>query len=328
MCSRNTRYGVDHGLMFRTLTTSRGINSIISPSASYFDALANRGDRDQSQELIRPKFLQMLVLLLSLLNDEDLGELKEFLETTYRIKADRQISELLVLTVLPLMSINSQSIHESPSHSYRWGPCRDEARHEARRQIMEHFRPAVSASGLYASWDSHSARSKWSFLGHQMAGRRHQGLSCLPNLQHDDRSRTMNEIPSPDLNLDSTLDEVTVVLRTGIRYILGHDDLEKIICMAPDKYSLADTVARGQIHDLEIGDVVVNSTLCEAIFRLNSIIAEYNSSLPAPRRHSFVLTRLSFLREKPPITPFKEIKGSGRLTWHRARLGDQTLAVA
>jgi hypothetical protein len=132
----------------------------------------------------------------------------------------------------------------------------------------------------------------------------------------------------PDLNLDSTLDEVTVVLRTGIRYILGHDDLEMIICMAPGKYSLADTVARGQIHDLEIGDVVVNSTLCEAIFRLNSIIAEYNSSLPAPRPHSFVLTRLAFLREKPPITPFKEIKGSGRLTWHRARLGDQTLAVA
>jgi hypothetical protein len=98
--------------------------------------------------------------------------------------------------------------------------------------------------------------------------------------------------------------------------------------MAPGKYSLADTVIKGQIHDLEIGEVVVNSTLCEAIFQLSRIIAEYNSSLPAPRQHSSVLTRLASLREKPPITPFKEIKGSGRLTWHTARLGDQILAAA
>lgn len=93
--------------------------------------------------------------------------------------------------------------------------------------------------------------------------------------------------------------------------------------MAPGNYSLVDTVIRGQI-----GEVVVNSTLCEAIFRLNGIIAEYNSSLPIPRWHSSLLTRLASLREKPPITPFKEIKGSGRLTWHIARQGDQILAVA
>jgi hypothetical protein len=90
MSSRNTRFGIDHGLMFRKLTTSRGIKNIISLSASYFNALAAPGNRQHSQDFIRPKFLQMLVLILSLLNDEDLGGLKEFLETTYRIKADRQ----------------------------------------------------------------------------------------------------------------------------------------------------------------------------------------------------------------------------------------------
>lgn len=111
--SKKTRYGVGHGLIFRTLTTSRGIKNIISLSASYFNALSTSGNKDKYQESIRPKFLQMLVLLLSLLNDEDLGDLKEFLETTYRIKADRLSLELLILKVLPLMSINSKVFMKS-----------------------------------------------------------------------------------------------------------------------------------------------------------------------------------------------------------------------
>lgn len=53
-----------------------------------------------------PKFLQMLVLLLSLLNDADLGGIASFLEKTYRIKADRKHVEILILKVLPLQSIN------------------------------------------------------------------------------------------------------------------------------------------------------------------------------------------------------------------------------
>lgn len=65
--SKNTRYGVDHGTMFQTLTTSSGIKNIISLSAAYFNSLASYNR--QEQHLIRPRFLQMLVLLLSLLND-------------------------------------------------------------------------------------------------------------------------------------------------------------------------------------------------------------------------------------------------------------------
>ena len=41
--SRNTRYGVNHGSMFRTLTTSQGIKEIISLSASYFNSLDPAG---------------------------------------------------------------------------------------------------------------------------------------------------------------------------------------------------------------------------------------------------------------------------------------------
>lgn len=40
--------------------------------------------------------------------EDDLHELSEFLEVTYRIRAERQHLELLILKVLPLMSINSK----------------------------------------------------------------------------------------------------------------------------------------------------------------------------------------------------------------------------
>lgn len=138
----------------------------------------------------------------------------------------------------------------------------------------------------------------------------------------------MNDIPSLDLNLDSTLDEVTVLLTNGGRYIVGHDDVEKIICMSPGRYSVADTNVRSRTDDLDINEDVVNSTLCEAIFRLNRIIAEYNSYMSAPRRPNSMLTRLASLREKPEATLFKEIKGSGRLTRNVAKLNDQILAIA
>ena len=48
----------------------------------------------------------MIVLLLSLVNNEDLAEIKDFLEATYGLKADRTSLELTILKVIPLMSIN------------------------------------------------------------------------------------------------------------------------------------------------------------------------------------------------------------------------------
>ena len=50
----------------------------------------------------------MVILLLSLLNDFDLANIADFLETTYRIKAERGHLELLFPKVIPLMSINSK----------------------------------------------------------------------------------------------------------------------------------------------------------------------------------------------------------------------------
>jgi hypothetical protein len=70
--SKNTRYGVDDGTMFKTLTTSSGIKNIISLSSSYFTSLSQPASpirQEKLQQEIRLRFLQMLVLLLALLND-------------------------------------------------------------------------------------------------------------------------------------------------------------------------------------------------------------------------------------------------------------------
>lgn len=124
--SKNTRYGVDHGPMFRTLTTSRGIREIISLSASYYNSLDPTDSKGTAQGRMRPKFLQMIVLLLSLLNNDDLAEIKDFLESTYGLKSDRRSLELCILKVVPLLSINSKVFLKSlVTHSFAKHPVSD-----------------------------------------------------------------------------------------------------------------------------------------------------------------------------------------------------------
>jgi hypothetical protein len=48
----------------------------------------------------------MLVVLLSLLNDDDLESIRNYIESTFRLKGDRKSIEMLCLKVIPLMSIN------------------------------------------------------------------------------------------------------------------------------------------------------------------------------------------------------------------------------
>lgn len=107
--SKDTRYGVDYGNVFATMTTSEGIRIFIEKSVAYYLSLpANSAD----EETVRPKFLQMLVMLLALLNDQDLKIISGLLETTFKIPGDREGIELLILKVLPLASINSKVFME------------------------------------------------------------------------------------------------------------------------------------------------------------------------------------------------------------------------
>lgn len=76
--SKNTRYGVNTPQMFRTITTSKGITQLVSWNAAYYKALDDPNNMSEEQRAIKTKFLQMLVVLLSLLNDD--SEIHRFVQ--------------------------------------------------------------------------------------------------------------------------------------------------------------------------------------------------------------------------------------------------------
>jgi hypothetical protein len=284
------------------------------------------GHNDKSQEYIRPRFLQMLVLLLSLLNNDDLDELKDFIEVTYGIKADRQNVEILILKVLPLMSINSRIFMKDLVAALN--SEREDERdieHESRmwtlitKRLLQSGYMLPGTVGQLGESDN-SWIIKWPEEGIKDS-------HVFRNLQYTGRYRTINEIPSVDVALDSSLSEVTVVFANGKKYSISQEDIENVTCMTPGQYPVTEANA-AQVYYLEITEEVVNAKLYEVIFALNRMIREHNSHLSAPRRRNAVLARLSSIKERTEIYLIREIKGSGRLTINQAILQDQILAVA
>ena len=114
--SEDVRYGVDFGSLFTTVTTSEGIRHLIDRGSGYYQSLS---DDKIDQGYVRPRFLQMLVLLLSMLNNTDLALISKFIESTYQIPGDRTHLELLIMKVLPLQSINSEIFFRSFHAAYK-----------------------------------------------------------------------------------------------------------------------------------------------------------------------------------------------------------------
>ena len=113
--SIDTRYGIDEEGAFFAFTTSEGIRQIIEKSISYFAAL---NDSRTEQDRIRPKFLQMVVLLVALLNESDLIKVRKIIESTFNIPGNRPDLELLICKVLPLGAANEQIFIESLYEAY------------------------------------------------------------------------------------------------------------------------------------------------------------------------------------------------------------------
>jgi len=102
--SNDIRYGVDFDSQWITITTSEGIRHLINQSAKYYLSL---NDDPEEKATVRPKFLQMIVLLLSLINNNDLKSIKTTLESSFDLPGDRADVELLIMKVLPLGAANS-----------------------------------------------------------------------------------------------------------------------------------------------------------------------------------------------------------------------------
>ncbi|KAL8937938.1 MAG: hypothetical protein Q9211_003437 [Gyalolechia sp. 1 TL-2023] len=301
--SKNTRYGVDHGPMFRTLTTSRGIREIISLSASYFNSLDPTDSNATAQSQIRPRFLQMIVLLLSLLNNDDLAEIKDFLESTYGLKSDRRGLELCILKVVPLLSINSKVFLKSLVHTIEgYPPSRDEARYNSHnwnivvKRILEdgYLLPGTITD---LGRPSLSWIAKWPDQGFK-------STTIFNNLQYSKDLRTMNDIPPIELNPNGSLKEVTVILTDDSEFVIRAEDLEKVTCLTGGAYPVQETSPAKRSFDLIIHETQINSELYKAIQMTNSIIQRVNPEF------------------------LNEMTGSGRLTKNVATLRQHNLAVA
>jgi hypothetical protein len=255
--STNTRYGINHGSMFRTLTTSQGIKEIISLSASYFNSLDPVGSSDNTQKLIRPRFLQMIVLLLSLLNDEDLSEIADFLESTYKLKAERKHLELLFLKVIPLMSINSRVFLRAMIPAIEGFPLNADydSSSDAQAHWWDVFVRRILEQGyilpgsvLDLGRDELSWVVKWPEDGFK-------STSVFNNLQYAGSNlRTVNEIAPIEFHPESAHSELRTIMTNGEEYTIGSADLDRITCLAPGIYSVQEAGSNGRNYDLVINE--------------------------------------------------------------------------
>jgi hypothetical protein len=330
--SKNTRYGVDDGIMFKTLTTSSGIKNIIRLSAAYYNSMPETQQRLKTPSAIRPRFLQMLVLLLSLLNDDDLQELKEFLEVTYGIAASREHLELLILKVLPLSSINSQIFLNGLVTAFE-GPLVKPSPHLSdQSMVWNTFIARLLQKGYFLPGSvedlgcpNQSWVVKWPNEGFK-------NTDIFKNLQYSGKARTINEIPAFDLNTDSFSEsEITVILANTRSYIISTADIENVIRMTPGRYSVSEAAQGGRSFDLDVSDTWVNQPLFRAIAEINSILGLVKSIIPSKPKKDLVRKFLpngvfrSDRRCDDDRLP--EIKGCGRLTYHVARLNGHFLAL-
>jgi hypothetical protein len=229
--SRNTRYGTNDGRQFVTMTTSKGIQEMISLSASYYNTLDLD---DDMQRVIRPRFLQMLVLLLSFLNDDDLDDIRDFLESTYKIKADRKSLELLFLKVLPLLSINSRVFLTSMVPAFEgWYPLTSRTAEEDYSHYWDVFISRILSRGyilpgkvVQLGRNPMSWCVKWGEDGFKSSN-----VFC--NLQFTGPLRAGNEIPRiDDLNeKDHESPNLTVILTNDEKYTIRAPDYDRIICL-------------------------------------------------------------------------------------------------
>jgi hypothetical protein len=338
--SKNTRYGVNNGRQFTTLTTSKGIKEIVSTSASYYSALDSA---EKAQQFIRPRFLQMLILLLSFLNDEDLGQIKVFLEKTFHFKADRPNLELLFLKVIPFYSINEHVFLTSMVPAFEgWSPRKPE------NQDYSHYWETflcriVPYDYLLPGTLDQLGRKQKSWI---LEWPRHGFKSSLifRNLQYgaNDNMRTFNDIPPIEEELDrkDINMQLTAVLTNDGQYYVRLHDYEAIICLTKGVYDIQGAELGGSHCDLVIEEDVLNDDTYRARDHINPVIRKINQWLASFKSKNVSIGRRGSIRgalgnlgkfptfSRPEIPMLKEYVVSGKLTRHRARLGNNILAIA
>lgn len=323
-----------NGRTFTTLTTSKGIRNIISKSSAYYTALDSA---DKVQQLLKPRFLQMLVLLLSFLNDDDLRNIQNFLERTFHFKADRKNIELLFLKVIPFYSINSHVFLTSMVPAFEgWQPMKPDNQDQA--HYWETFLSRIATMGYILPGrvdDLCRAQKSWIV---QWPEQGFKNSLVFRELQYcsPDHMRTFNEIPPIEKDYDRQNDDtmLTAVLTNNAHFNIRVADYEAILLLTKGVYSVQEADVNGRRFDLIIEKSSLNQSVYHAVDGLNDVIKLVNSWLTGikgqvvRRSHSFMKgMRVPGVR-RPNIEMMEEVHVTGKLSRYRALLGNTMLAIA
>jgi hypothetical protein len=351
--SKNTRYGYNRGNMFLTLTTSAGIREMISMSASFYNTLDSNL---KLQTMLRPRFLQMLVVLLSLLNDDDLQELKPFIEHTYHILVDRANMELLILKVLPMASINAFTFIANVIP--RIAPML------AGKESSDNSTLEAQISVLSSTWDKllKDLLDRGYFLPgsvSQLGGNSNswsivwpeggiKSSSVFKHLQYSGSGGgilTFNQIPRIEemMENESVSPDITVLLTNNRKYVIQAPDYDRILCLVPGKYSSLSNItiktnpAQGvyilkgaefssRPVKLHIQEQKLNESARSAVKVTNRLINLVNHSLANIRRPGGRL--LNFGSSRKIINRLNECRTPGVLSRCTATLDENMNALA
>ena len=322
--SRNTRYGFDTGKMFHTFTTSRGIAEMIQQGVGYYSSL-NQAAGEQSK--IKPRFLQMVVFLLSLLNNTDLDRLKPSLEKSYDLKADRQSIELTVLKVLTLEAVGPYSFLTGVISAVYGKRIEIQDTEEAKKKEWDDFLGFIGGCGWLLPGPGPQVGRKVGSWKVEWA----KSFVCsdvFDHLQYSGEKDTVNSIPPLKVNSEALgSQEVLADLSNGQTYMLTAKDLDEITMANKNRYVVTDPGTKRH-SDLVVKEEVLFSeldTAWEDLERICSTVNEYSEvhSTPQPRRkNSAVKSFFGPARPRPSRPFFSVQKPLGRRTKYTTTILD------
>jgi hypothetical protein len=328
--SKNTRYGVNTPQMFRTITTSKGITQLVSWSAAYYKSLDDPNNMSEEQSGIKIKFLQMLVVLLSLLNDDDLESIRNYIESAFRLKGDRKSIEMLCLKVIPLMSINPKLFIMEMLRAFEGYKVYEPDEHDLPTFWDEFLKRRVADQYILPGSLAMLGRPTLSWIPAWPKEGLHSSV-IFRDLQYSGSLQTINEIPQIDLRPQEENMPLPVILVNHERYLIDPKDYGQIVLLQSGRYTLSrsQTAKFGDESnhcDMIIDEFWVNESTKTACDKLNDIVRTVNRFLDA-RKTSGKPVKYGW--ESPSIDRFPEYRlKAGKITWHAARLGADTLAAA